>query len=184
MSIHARYPLAALALAALLAGTLLWLERGTAGLALGLAFVSVLVAVTLTDLERRVIPNRVLLAGALFGIAILAPADPGSLPERAIAAAAAGGFLLLGAVSNRDGMGMGDVKLAALMGLYLGPAVVPALLVAFAAGALVGLAIIARDGGRARHRALPFAPFLALGGIVGLWAGDSMVDSYLGGLGW
>jgi leader peptidase (prepilin peptidase)/N-methyltransferase len=182
MSIHARYPLAALALAALLTGTLLWFERA-AGLALGLAFVSVLATVTLTDLERRVIPNRVLVAGALLGIAILAPADPGSLPERAIAAAAAGGFLLLGAVSDRDGMGMGDVKLAALMGLYLGPAVVPALLVAFAAGALVGLAIIAREGGQARNRALPFAPFLALGGVVGLWAGESMVDSYLRGLG-
>jgi leader peptidase (prepilin peptidase)/N-methyltransferase len=184
MSFHARYPLAALALTALLAGMLLWSARGTAGLALGLTFVAVMVTVTITDLERRVIPNRVLLAGALFGIAVLAPADPGSLPERAIAAAAAGGFLLLGAVSNRDGMGMGDVKLAALMGLYLGRAVVPALLVAFTAGALVGLAIIAREGGRARNRALPFAPFLALGGIVGLWAGDSMVDSYLRGLGW
>ena len=183
MSIHARYPLAAVALAALLAGTLLGFERGTAGLALGLGFVSVLVAVSLTDLERRVIPNRVLIAGALFGIAILAPSEPGSLPERAIAAAAASGFLLLGAVCNRDGMGMGDVKLAAVMGLYLGRAVVPALLVAFAAGALVGLAIIAREGGRARNRALPFAPFLAGGGIVGLWAGDSMIDSYLQGLG-
>jgi leader peptidase (prepilin peptidase) / N-methyltransferase len=183
MSVHARYPLAALGLAALVAGALLWLERGIAGLALGLAFVSVLVAVTLTDLERRVIPNRVLLAGAVVGIAILAPADPGSLPERAIAAVAAGGFLLLGAVANREGMGMGDVKLAALMGLYLGPAVVPALLVAFAGGALVGLAIIAREGARARGHALPFAPFLAVGGVVGLWAGESMVDSYLRGLG-
>lgn len=184
MSIRVRYPLAALALAALLAGALLWSGRGTAGLALGLAFVSILVTVSVTDLERRVIPNRVLLAGALFGIAVLAAADPEGLPERAIAASAAGGFLLLGAVSNREGMGMGDVKLAALMGLYLGPAVVPALLVAFTSGALVGLAIIAREGGQARGRALPFAPCLALGGAVGLWAGDSIVDSYLQGLGW
>jgi leader peptidase (prepilin peptidase)/N-methyltransferase len=148
---------------------------------LAFAFTSVLVAVTLTDLARRVIPNRVLLAGAVVGLAIIVATDPGSLAGRAIAAAGAGGFLLLGAVSDRDGMGMGDVKLAAVMGLYLGRAVVPALLVAFAAGALVGLAIIAREGGGARNRALPFAPFLALGGIVGLWAGESMVRWYLDG---
>jgi leader peptidase (prepilin peptidase) / N-methyltransferase len=155
-----------------------------AELAFGLAFVTVLAAVTVTDLERGVIPNRVLLAGGVFGLAILGPTDPGSLPGRAIAAAAAGGFLLLGAAANRDGMGMGDVKLAALMGFYLGAAVVPALLVGFGAGALAGLAILAREGPPGRRRAIPFAPFLALGGIVGLWAGDSMLDSYLRRLGW
>jgi leader peptidase (prepilin peptidase) / N-methyltransferase len=155
-----------------------------AELAFGLAFVTVLVAVTVTDLHRRVIPNRILLAGAVFGVAILGPTDPGSLPGRAMAAAGAGGSLLLGAVARRDGMGMGDVKLAALMGLYLGAAVVPALLVGFGAGALAGLAIIARQGRPGRRRALPFAPFLALGGIVGLWVGDSMLHSYVRGLGW
>jgi leader peptidase (prepilin peptidase)/N-methyltransferase len=155
-----------------------------AELAFGLAFVTVLVAVTVTDLHRRVIPNRILLAGAVFGVAILGPTDPGSLPGRAMAAAGAGGSLLLGAVADRDGMGMGDVKLAALMGLYLGAAVVPALLVGFGAGGLAGLAIIAREGRPGRRRALPFAPFLALGGIVGLWVGDSMLHSYVRGLGW
>jgi leader peptidase (prepilin peptidase) / N-methyltransferase len=155
-----------------------------AELAFGLAFVTVLVAVTVTDLQRRVIPNRILLAGAVLGVAILGPTDPGSLPGRAMAAAGAGGSLLLGAVARRDGMGMGDVKLAALMGLYLGPAVLPALVVGFGAGALAGLAIIAREGRPGRRRALPFAPFLALGGIVGLWVGDSMLHSYLRGLGW
>lgn len=155
-----------------------------AELAFGLAFVTVLVAVTVTDLQRRVIPNRILLAGAVFGVAILGPTDPGSLPGRAMAAAGAGGSLLLGAVADRDGMGMGDVKLAALMGLYLGAAVVPALVVGFGAGALAGLAIIAREGRPGRRRALPFAPFLALGGIVGLWVGDSMLHSYVRGLGW
>jgi leader peptidase (prepilin peptidase) / N-methyltransferase len=155
-----------------------------AELAFGLAFVTVLVAVTVTDLQRRVIPNRILLAGAVFGVAILGPTDPGSLPGRAMAAAGAGGSLLLGAVADRDGMGMGDVKLAALMGLYLGAAVVPALVVGFGAGALAGLAIIAREGRPGRRRALPFAPFLALGGIVGWWVGDSMLHSYVRGLGW
>ena len=76
-------------------------------------------------------------------------------------------------------MGLGDVKLAAVMGLFLGRNVAPALLVALLAGSVVGLAIIAREGGAARKRAIPFGPFLALGGIVGLLAGDPMVEWYL-----
>jgi leader peptidase (prepilin peptidase)/N-methyltransferase len=70
------------------------------------------------------------------------------------------------------------VKLAAVLGLYLGQAVVPAMLVGFLAGALAGAVIIARKGTAARKDAIPFGPFLALGGIVGLWFGDSMVNWY------
>jgi leader peptidase (prepilin peptidase)/N-methyltransferase len=77
-------------------------------------------------------------------------------------------------------MGMGDVKLAAVMGLYLGRSVAPALLVAFAAGSVFGLAMIARHGASARKQAVPFGPFLALGGVVGLLAGSQIVDWYLG----
>jgi leader peptidase (prepilin peptidase) / N-methyltransferase len=146
---------------------------------LGVAFTSVLVTVTVTDLDRRVIPNAILAAGAAVGLAIIVPADPGSVPGRAIAAATAGGFLLLGTIADRDGMGMGDVKLAALMGLYLGPAVAPAMLVAFAAGGLVAAGLVVRDGAAARRRALPFGPFLALGGVTGLVAGDRMIAWYL-----
>ena len=76
-------------------------------------------------------------------------------------------------------MGMGDVKLVAMMGIYLGRAIAPALLIGFAAGALVGLAMMAREGTGARKRAIPFGPFLAFGGIVGLWFGDAIVDWYL-----
>jgi len=177
--ISARYPLTELALGVLFAVTFLVLEDDPAELALGLVFVSLLTAVTLTDLERRVIPNAIVLAGAVIGIAIVAVTDPDGLPERAIAAAAAGGFLLVGALIFRGGMGMGDVKLAALMGLYLGRAVAAALVVGFAAGALVGAALMLRHGASARKRALPFGPFLALGGVVGLWAGDEIVDWYL-----
>jgi leader peptidase (prepilin peptidase)/N-methyltransferase len=177
--ISPRYPLAELALGALFAGTVLLLWGDGAELALGLVFVSLLAAVTLTDLERRVIPNAIVLTGAVIGIAIVAGTDPGSLPERAIATVAAGGVLLLGALARPGGMGMGDVKLAALMGLYLGRAVAPALVVGFAAGAVVGVALMLRHGASARKRALPFGPFLALGGVVGLWAGDEIVDWYL-----
>ena len=74
---------------------------------------------------------------------------------------------------------MGDVKLAAVMGLYLGSAVAPAMVVAVLAGALVGLALIALNGSGERKRAIPFGPYLALGGVVGLLAGDEITSWYL-----
>jgi len=178
--ISARYPLTEAAMAGLFAGTVLIVGTDDWGsLALGLALCALLVIVTLTDLERRVIPNKVLLAGAVIAIILAAVADPGSLGTRAISAAAAGGILFLVALAYPRGMGMGDVKLAAVMGLYLGRAVAPALLIGFAAGAMVGLGLIARRGAAARKQALPFGPFLALGGIVGLWYGNQLVDWYL-----
>jgi leader peptidase (prepilin peptidase)/N-methyltransferase len=178
--ISARYPLTELALGAAYAATVLVLWGDTTQLVLGLVFVTTLAVVTLTDLERRIIPNRVLAVATVLGVAIAAVGDPGSLPERAIAAAAAGGLLFVTALVYPRGMGLGDVKLAAVMGLYLGRDVGPALLVALAAGSAVGLAIIVREGTSARRRAIPFGPFLALGGLVGLLAGGPMVDWYLG----
>jgi len=179
-SIPARYPLTELAMAGLFAATVLILGTDDATeLTLGFAFGALLVVITLTDLERRVIPNAVLGAGAVVAVAVAAVGDPSSLPDRAIAGAAAGGGLLLVALVYPRGMGMGDVKLAAVMGLYLGSSVAPALLIAFAAGALVGLAMIARGGAQARKQAVPFGPFLALGGIVALWYGNALVAWYL-----
>jgi leader peptidase (prepilin peptidase)/N-methyltransferase len=179
-SISARYPLTELSLGVLYAATALILPGGAGQLALGLVFVTMLVAITVTDLERRVIPNKILLVAAIVGVAIAAVTDPGSLPERGIAAAAAGGLLFAAALAYPSGMGLGDVKLAATMGLFLGRDVAPAILVALLAGSLVGLAMIARHGAAARKRAIPFGPFLALGGVVGLFAGDELVDWYLG----
>jgi leader peptidase (prepilin peptidase) / N-methyltransferase len=177
--ISARYPLTELGLGALYAATVavLWGDGGE--IALGLVFVTMLVAVALTDLERRIIPNKILLVSAVAGAAIAAIADPGSLPERAMAAIGAGGLLFLAALAYPRGMGLGDVKLAAAMGLFLGRNVAPAILVALLAGSLVGLAMIAREGAGARKKAIPFGPFLALGGVVGLLAGDQLVDWYL-----
>jgi leader peptidase (prepilin peptidase)/N-methyltransferase len=179
-TISVRYPLVELTLGALYAATVVVLWGDPAELALGLVFVTTLATVTLTDLERHIIPNKVLLVAAVAGVAITAATDPGSLPERGIAALAAGGLLFLAALAYPRGMGLGDVKLAAVMGLFLGRDVGPALLVALLAGSLVGLAMIARDGAAARKRAIPFGPFLALGGVVGLLAGDELVEWYLG----
>ncbi|HWW68115.1 MAG TPA: A24 family peptidase, partial [Solirubrobacterales bacterium] len=178
--ISPRYPLTELTVGALYAATVLVLWGDATGVALGLVFVTTLATITLTDLERRIIPNRILLVAAVLGVAIAAAGDPGSLPERAIAAAAAGGLLFLVALAYPRGMGLGDVKLAAVMGFFLGRSVAPAILVALLAGSLVGLAMIARHGAAARKRAIPFGPFLALGGVAGLLAGGPLIDWYLG----
>ncbi len=77
-------------------------------------------------------------------------------------------------------MGLGDVKLTATMGLFLGRAVAPAVLIALLVGTFVGLALIARHGSQARKMAIPFGPFLALGGVVAMLAGDQLIDLYLG----
>lgn len=177
--ISARYPLVELTLGALFATTTVVLADRPTELALGLVLLATLAAVTLTDLERRLIPNKILLTSAAIGIAIVAAADPASLPERAAWAAGAGGALLLVALIYPRGMGMGDVKLAALIGLYLGSSVAPALVVGIAAGAAFGLALIARHGPAARKAAVPFGPFVAVGGTVGLLAGASLTDLYL-----
>jgi leader peptidase (prepilin peptidase) / N-methyltransferase len=179
-TISPRYPLTELGLGLLYATTVLVLWNDAGEIALGVVFVTMLVAVTLTDLERRIIPNKILLVAAILGVAIAAATDLGSLPERAIAAAAAGGLLLAAALAYPRGMGLGDVKLAATMGLFLGRDVAPAILVALLAGSLVGLVMIVRHGAAARKRAIPFGPFLALGGVVGLYAGEEMIDWYLG----
>ena len=173
------YPLAELAVGVAFAATAIALRDDPAQLALGLLFVAMLAAITLTDIERRIIPNSILLAGAIAGFLLVAATDPSSLPERLTAGLAAGGLLLAIGLAYPKGMGMGDVKLAAVIGLYLGRAVAPAMLIALAVGALVGVAMMLRDGAEARKRAVPFGPFLALGAVVGLLAGNSILDWYL-----
>lgn len=178
-TISARYAITEIATAILFAATALVLGDQPAELALGLIFVATLVVITLTDLERRIIPNRVLSVSAVIGIALVAVTMTGEIPERLIASLAAGGLLFAVALIYPRGMGMGDVKLVAVMGIYLGRSVAPALLVAFAAGALVGIGIMMVQGSKARKSAIPFGPFLALGGVVGLLAGDQIIGWYL-----
>jgi leader peptidase (prepilin peptidase) / N-methyltransferase len=176
--ISARYPLLELSTAGLFAAVALRSDS-LGELWPGLVLVSMLVLVAAIDLEHRIVPNRVLAPAALTAVLLWMLADPGRLPENLIAGAAAGGFLLAAALAYPKGMGMGDVKLAAVMGLFLGRSIAPALLVGFGAGVVVGVAIMAARGLSARKQAIPFAPYLALGGVVGQLFGPDLVDWYL-----
>jgi leader peptidase (prepilin peptidase)/N-methyltransferase len=174
-----RYPLVELTTALLLALTVVVLGANE-NVWLGLAFVLLLVPVTVIDIDFRIIPNKLMILGTVVALAILALTRPGDIPEHLIAAVAAGGFLLVAAIAYPGGMGMGDVKLAFVMGLFLGRDVGVAMLAGLLAGSLIGAAVMARKGVKqGRKTAIPFGPFLALGGLVGLLAGDPIVDWYL-----
>jgi leader peptidase (prepilin peptidase)/N-methyltransferase len=174
--ISARYPLIEALTGALFAAVAA--VYGGGELAVYLPFVALLVAVAAIDLEHRIVPNKLLAPAAVLAIAGWAAVDAAFLPEALAAGAGAFAFLLLAALAYPAGMGMGDVKLAGAMGLYLGLAVVPALLAAFLAGSIVGVAIVAREGRDARKKGVPFAPFLALGGLIGVLAGDDLISLY------
>ena len=176
-SISARYPLVELATAVLFV-TVALVNGFDEALLWELPFVAALVAVAAIDLEHRIIPNKIVVPLAVYGLAISAVLRPDELPELAIAGAGAFAFLLVAALAYPAGMGMGDVKLAGVMGIFLGLSVVPALFVAFLSGTVVGLGIMAREGRGARKKGVPFGPFLALGGIVAVLAGPELIDLY------
>jgi leader peptidase (prepilin peptidase) / N-methyltransferase len=178
-AISPRYP-AVEALTALLAVAVVLVKHSAHDLALGLVLVGILVPIALIDLEHRIIPNKITLPAALAALVIGALTKPSGLPEQLIAGAAAGGFLLVFALAYPRGMGMGDVKLAAVLGLFLGRSVGVAILVAVFTGTVVGAAVMARFGfAQGRKTAVPFGPFLAFGAIVALLVGPSLVHWYL-----
>jgi leader peptidase (prepilin peptidase)/N-methyltransferase len=175
--ISARYPIVELVTGVVFA--LVAVVRGLRPeLLLDLPFAAMLIAVADIDLEHRIVPNRILLPLAVWAVAVSAVVQTSKLPELLIAGAAAFSFLLLAALAYPAGMGMGDVKLAGVMGLYLGLSVAPALLLAFLSGSVVGVAIMVRHGAGARKRGVPFAPFLALGGLVALVVGPELIHLY------
>jgi leader peptidase (prepilin peptidase) / N-methyltransferase len=177
--ISPRYPLVEAGTALLCVGAVAT-QDSAAGIALSVALILLLVPAALIDLEYRVIPNEITGLGAVLAVVLGTALDPSGEPTRLIGGAAAGGFLLLAALAYPRGMGMGDVKLAAMMGLFLGKAVAPAMLIALLSGVLVGVVVIARKGAtEGRKTAVPFGPFLALGGLVSIFAGSALVDWYV-----
>jgi len=177
--ISPRYPLVE-ALTAALAAAVVLTQHSAAGVVLGLVLVAMLVPIALIDLEHRIIPNRITLPAAVAAVAIGVALDLKGVPEQLIAGAAAGGFLLVFVLAYPRGMGMGDVKLAAVLGLFLGRSVAVAILAGVLTATLVGAVVIARVGvEKGRKTAVPFGPFLAFGGVVGLLAGPAIMHWYL-----
>jgi leader peptidase (prepilin peptidase)/N-methyltransferase len=175
--ISPRYPLVELATALVFAAVVA--VRGfDEDLVLELPFVAALIALAAIDLDHKLLPNKIVYPLAAYGVIATLLVDRDDLVENLIAGAGAFAFLFAALVAYPRGMGMGDVKLAGAMGLYLGLSVIPALLVAFLSGSLVGVVIMAREGAAARKKAVPFGVFLALGGIVGVLAGPELIDLY------
>jgi leader peptidase (prepilin peptidase)/N-methyltransferase len=177
--ISPRYPLVEALTAALCVGAVL-VHSSASAIALSVALILLIVPAALIDLEHRIIPNQITALGVVLALALGLALDPAGEPERLIAGAGAGGFLLLAALAYPGGMGMGDVKLAGMMGLFLGSAVAPALLIALVAGVALGIVVIYRKGAQAgRKTAVPFGPFLALGALIAVFVGHQLVDVYV-----
>ena len=177
--ISPRYPLVELATGLLWAGVVLARYDDVPALVRGILLVTFLVPIALIDFDTRTIPNKLTLPAAVLALAVILALDLDFLVEALIAGAAGFAFFFLAALAYPRGMGMGDVKLAGVLGLYLGRAVGPAIFIGLIAGVLVGGVIIARLGAKeGRRTAVPFGPFLALGGVIALFAGDALADSY------
>jgi len=182
LSISPRYPLVEAATAALAVAVVL-VTHPASNVALGLVLVAILVPVALIDFDHRVIPNKITAPAAVIAVALGLALKPSDVPEQLVAGAAAAGFLLAFVLAYPRGMGMGDVKLAGVLGLFLGRSVLVAIIAAVLAGTIVGVVVIARLGvTRGRKTAVPFGPFLALGGIVALLAGAPILHWYLHGV--
>jgi leader peptidase (prepilin peptidase)/N-methyltransferase len=175
--ISPRYPLVELLTAAAFA-VVVAVNGFDEDLVLELPFVAALIALAAIDFDHRLLPNRIVYPLAAYGVVATLLVDRADLAENLIAGAGAFTFLFLAVLAYPRGMGMGDVKLAGAMGIYLGLSVIPALLIAFLAGSIVGLTMIAREGASARKKAVPFGVFLALGGIVAVLAGPELIELY------
>jgi len=172
-----RYPVVELVTALLVAAC--GLRFGlTAYAGIAAAFCVVLVVLSAIDLEQRIVPNRIVVPAA--GAALVAQLVRDPSVEWPLAAFGAALFLFVAAVAYPRGMGMGDVKLALLLGAVLGRDVTVGLMLGFLSALVPAAVLFATKGVRARHVAIPFAPFLALGAIVALLAGPGLLDWYLG----
>jgi len=170
------YPAVELATAGLVAACIVVFGLTGIGV-LSAFFCTVLVAVTSTDITHRIVPNRIVVPAAAIVLVAHTALDPS--PQWAVAALGASGFLFVAALAYPSGMGMGDVKLALLLGAMLGKLVAVGLMLGMLFALVPSVVLLARHGSAARKMGIPFAPFLALGGVVALFAGDTVVHWYL-----
>jgi leader peptidase (prepilin peptidase) / N-methyltransferase len=178
--ISARYPVVEAVTAALYVLVVALKLDDVRELVAGLVLVTFLVPIAVIDLDLKVIPNKLTAPAAVLGVALAAVLEPSFLPEALIAGAAALFFFLLPTLIHQKGMGMGDVKLVGVLGLYLGRAVAPAIFIALILGVVVGAAVIAAKGmSDGRRTKIPFGPFLAVGALIAFFVGDDLMDSYI-----
>jgi len=174
--ISALYPGVELATALLVAACVL--DFGLSGrMVVAALFCAVLVAVTATDLTHRIIPNRIVVPAAAVILVAQTALEPS--PQWALGALGASGFLFLAVLAYPAGMGMGDVKLALVMGAALGTTVPVALMLGMLSALVPSVILLARHGSAARKMGIPFGPFLALGSVVALFVGEQLLDGYL-----
>ena len=143
-------------------------------------FVSVLVVLSAIDFERRILPDKIVLPSFAVVLAAQVALHPDRTVEWVAASLGASLFLFLALLAHPRGMGMGDVKLCLLLGAMLGWDVAVALMIGMLAALVPAVVLLARHGAAARKMGIPFGPFLAFGAVVALFAGDRLLDAYLG----
>ena len=174
-----RYPAVELATGVLVAAC--FVRFGLSGRAFVAAlFAATLVVLSAIDVERRILPDLIVLPATVIVLAAQIALFPDRALEWVLASFGAALFLFLALVAYPRGMGMGDVKLALLLGAALGKAVAVALMLGMLAALAGSTILFARHGLRARKMMIPFGPFLAFGALIALFWGDTLLDAYLG----
>jgi leader peptidase (prepilin peptidase)/N-methyltransferase len=146
-------------------------------------FCSTLVVLSAIDVERRILPDKIVLPAAAVVLAAQLVLHPNQWVEWILAPLGAAAFLFAALLAYPKGMGMGDVKLCLLLGAMLGKLVLVGLMIGMVAAFVPAVVLLARHGSAARKMAIPFGPFLAFGAIVALFFGDAILDAYLSGSG-
>jgi leader peptidase (prepilin peptidase) / N-methyltransferase len=141
-------------------------------------FVIVLVVLSVIDIEQRILPNRIVIPATVVILALQLAFFPDQALEWIVSTLGAAAFFGLAYVTYRAGLGLGDVKFAALLGAGLGKGVVLGIFVGMFAAGIAGLVIIAREGLDARKKAIPLGPFLAFGAVISLFFGGSSFVSF------
>jgi leader peptidase (prepilin peptidase)/N-methyltransferase len=175
--IPVRYPLVELVTGLLVAGCALRFGL-TAYAVMAAVFCILLVAISAIDIEHRIVPNRIVVPAAAAALVAQLVREPSV--EWPAGALGAGLFLFVAALAYPRGMGMGDVKLALFLGAFLGRDVAVGLMAGLLAALVPSVVLLALKGSAARKMAIPFAPFLAFGALVALFAGDGLLTWYLG----
>ena len=170
------YPAVEIATAALVAGCVLAFGVTLDALVASF-FCAVLVVISAIDLEHKIIPNKIVVPAFVIVLAAQTLLHPS--PQWALAALGASGFLFVAALAYPAGMGMGDVKLALLLGAMLGRVVPVGLMLGMVLALIPSVYLLATHGAKARKMGFPFGPFLALGAILALFWGDQLLEAYL-----